>query len=218
MPVDNDIYNRIGEAWWTDEQPLALLRTGINPPRLAYFRSVLAQLGIDPCARALLDIGCGGGFLSEEWNRLGCRVTGLDPSVGALSAASAHARDAGLDITYDQGSGEHLPYGSNSFSIVSCCDVLEHVTDLDRVIAEAARVLQPGGVFLYDTINRTWQSQLALITFAQNWPPTRVLPFRLHDFRLFIKPVELTVILKRHGLESSGTVGLRPTASSLSTG
>ena len=93
--------------------------------------------------------------------------------------------------------------------------MLEHVDDPDRVIAEITRVLEPGGVFLYDTINRTLLSKVLLITVAQDWPATRVAPPGLHDWRRFIRPAELRRIMVRHGLDGREAVGLRPRASPL---
>src|ERR671931_66588 len=103
MPVDNQLYDKLAQTWWDDQGVLSILRTAVNPVRFGYFREVLADaLRIDPRGRRALDIGCGGGFLAEEFARLGCRVTGIDPAVNALAAARAHAQAAGLDIDYRQ--------------------------------------------------------------------------------------------------------------------
>ena len=93
---------------------------------------------------------------------------------------------------------------------VYCCDVLEHVNDLNRVIAEIARVLKPAGVFLYDTINRTLLSKLVVIKIAQEWPATRFVLSNLHDWSMFIRPSELQRVTTRHGLQQREVVGLRP--------
>ncbi len=191
-----------------------MLRTMLNPGRFGYFRRVLTErLGIDPAGKAALDVSCGGGLLAEEFARLGCAVTGVDPSAPSLATARAHAARSGLTIGYCAGVGEDLPFADARFDIVYCCDVLEHVDDPDRVIAEIARVLKPGGVFLYDTINRTLLSKVLLITVAQDWPATRVAPPGLHDWRRFIRPAELRRIMAWHGLEGREAVGLRPRAS-----
>jgi len=83
-----------------------------------------------------LDIGCGGGFLAEEFARLGCQVVGVDPSAVSIDRARRHAVAAGLDIDYRVGVGERLPVGDSEFDIAYCCDVLEHVSDVDAVIGE----------------------------------------------------------------------------------
>lgn len=217
MPVDNDLYNRIGDTWWDDANPLSFLLTGLNPGRLGYFREVLTErLGVDPHGSTLLDIGCGGGFLAEEFARLGFRVTGVDPSPRSLATAQAHVEASGLEIEYRQGKGEALPAEPQSMDVVSCCDVLEHVADLNRVIAEIARVLKPNGVFLYDTVNRTAASWLVVIKVVQDWKPTRIFPTDLHDWRMFITPDQLRGLLARHALENGEIVGLRPGGSLIS--
>jgi len=213
MAIDNELYNRMHDQWWTDDSCFTLLRTGINQARFGYFRKVISErLGIDPHGKPALDIGCGGGILAEEFARLGCNVTGLDPSEASLETARAHARAEGLAITYRQGTGERMPFSDASFDLAYCCDVLEHVSDVDLVIAETARVLRPGGVFCYDTINRTWLSWLVEIKVMQDWPLTRIMPPNLHDWQMFIKPSELQAIMTRHGLRHQEIVGVRPRA------
>jgi 2-polyprenyl-6-hydroxyphenyl methylase/3-demethylubiquinone-9 3-methyltransferase len=212
VPVDNTIYDRPGDLWWSDDGPLSAIRTALNPGRLEYFRRVFAALGIDPRAKSVLDVGCGGGLLAEELARLGSRVTGVDPSAASLAVARDHSADAGLDVTYLRGSGEALPLPDASFDIACCCDVLEHVRDLEQVISETSRVLKPGGLYLYDTINRTLPSRLVLIKLLQDWPWTSFMPPNLHDWDQFIRPPELVRIMARHGLRSLGYTGLKPGA------
>lgn len=213
MPVDNEIYDRIG--WWDESHPIASLRFGLNPARFAYFKTVLTAIGRDARGSRALDIGCGGGYLAEEFARIGCRVTGIDPSVPTLKEASDHARRSGLQIEYMEGAGENMSFSSESFDIVYCCDVLEHVRDLDRVVSEVARVLMPGGVFFYDTINRTLVSRILLIKVMQEWKFTRIYETNLHDWDMFIKPSELKAVLGRNGLENVESLGLAPTANPL---
>src|SRR5690242_4673237 len=150
MPVDNTIYDNPNDIWWDERGILSPLRTMMNPGRFGYFRKILTEtLGIDPHGKTALDVGCGGGLLAEEFARLGFAVTGIDPAEPSLGTARAHAAASGLEIEYQVGRGEHLPFADTSFDVVYCCDVLEHVDDLDRVIAEIARVLKGGGVFMY---------------------------------------------------------------------
>jgi 2-polyprenyl-6-hydroxyphenyl methylase/3-demethylubiquinone-9 3-methyltransferase len=209
MPIDNTLYDRPGDIWWDETAGFSMLRTALNPARFGYFRSVLTErLHINPHGMATLDVGCGGGLLAEEFARLGCQVTGIDPSEPSLATARAHAAASGLSIEYRAGVGEALPFPDQSFAIVSCCDVLEHVTDLDQVIAEIARALTAGGVFFYDTINRTFLSKLFAIKLAQEWRLTRFAPPHLHDWEQFIKPTELQALMSRHGLEPQEMVGL----------
>lgn len=216
MPIDNTLYNLPGDLWWDDASPLATLRTMVNPGRVPYFRHVLLnRLGLNPHATRVLEVGCGGGLLAEEIAGLGFSLTGIDPSEPSLAIARAHAAHSGLSINYQTGVGERIPFPDSSFPVVLCGDVLEHVQDLGAVIAEIARVLAPGGVFLYDTINRTLISKLIVIKIVQEWPATRFVPADLHDWRLFIKPAELRAALERHGLTNIETTGLMPAAGPL---
>ena len=207
--VDNDVYDRLGGSWWDETSLLNVLHGSVTPGRFAYFRAVLArQFGTGLSGLRVLDIGCGGGFLAEEFAALGCRVTGVDPSPASVSAARAHAAGRGLHIDYRVGAGEELPAPDNAFSVACCCDVLEHVSDLDRVISETARVLKPGGLYLFDTINRTLASKLLAIKVMQQWPLTRLTDVALHDWDMFITPAELAGVLERHGLTPGEMTGL----------
>src|SRR5690348_5371598 len=136
MPIDNEIYNQTRDIWWDEDEPLHLLRTAINPARFEYMRRVLVEkLNIDLQGKKTLDVGCGGGILAEEFARLGCAVTGIDPSEPSLATARKHASQSGSQIDYQTGTGESIPFDDESFDIVYCCDVLEHVKNLGRVIA-----------------------------------------------------------------------------------
>ena len=209
MPVDNAIYDRLADSWW-DERGFFFTLKALNPARFGYMRRVLLDdLRMAPAGRRALDVGCGGGLLAEEFARLGFAVTGVDPSSESVAAARRHAAAEGLQIDYRAAAGEALPFPDGSFAVVYCCDVLEHVADLPLVVAEAARVLEPGGVYLYDTINRTPASWLAVIVLLQELLWTRLMPPRLHDWHMFIRPDELRRLLEQHGLAPLGLTGLR---------
>jgi 2-polyprenyl-6-hydroxyphenyl methylase / 3-demethylubiquinone-9 3-methyltransferase len=212
LPIDNDVYDRLGGSWWDESSPLCLLH-GITPGRFAYFRDVLARQALATRGLRALDIGCGGGFLAEQFAALGCQVTGIDPSPVSIRAARAHAAARVLRVDYQVGSGEHVPAADSSFDLVFCCDVLEHVTDVNQVISETARVLKPRGLYLFDTINRTVQSRLIAIKLMQQWPLTRVVDAAIHDWGMFIRPAELAGLLERHGLNIGEIAGLGPRAS-----
>lgn len=214
--IDNDLYDHFADSWWDETQFLSAIRTLLNPARFGYFRRILRDvLNMDPQGKMTLDVGCGGGLLAEEFARLGCRVTGADPSEPSLETARAHAEESGLSITYLKAMGENLPFPDESFDVVYCCDVLEHVSNLDRVIAETARVLRPGGVYFYDTINRTLRSKLVVIKLLQEWRATRIMPPNLHNRKMFIKPRELIVLLDRYGIENREVRGMRPEANAV---
>src|SRR5438876_42708 len=135
MPVDNQLYDRLAAEWW-DERGFLHALAALNPARFGYMRRVLTEdLHLEPTGLQVLDVGCGGGLLAEEFARLGCAVSGVDPSAESLSVARTHATAEGLQIRYESGSGESLPFPSDTFDVVYCCDVLEHVNDVGQVIA-----------------------------------------------------------------------------------
>lgn len=148
--------------------------------------------------------------MAEEIARLGAAVIGIDPSAASIATARAHAAGGGLDIDYRVGAGERLPADDGCADIVYCVDVLEHVADLDAVIGETARVLKPGGLYLFDTINRTRLSKFAAIKVCQQWPATAWMPPELHDWDQFITPAELGDSLARHGLSQHDLTGMSP--------
>jgi len=207
--IDNEIYNRIGATWWEPDNPLVLLHGSVTRARFGYFLGVLERrLQGRPADLRALDIGSGAGFLAEEFARLGFTVVGIDPSPVAVEAARRHAEQSGLPIDYLVGAGESLPVPDESFDVVYCCDVLEHVADLDKVIAETARVMRPGGLYLFDTVNRTMRSKLIAIKVFQEWRLTRLLNFQGHVWEMFITPTELAELLVRHDLRPAEVVGL----------
>ena len=208
MPKDttrNDltIYDSHADRWWSDEVRWVRTLKNMVPGRLRYFDRFADWAGAE-----VLDLGCAGGFMAEAIADRGARVTGIDPAAAAIAAARAHAEATGRDIRYDVGVGEALPYGDGSFDVVVCVDVLEHVSDLGQVLREVARVLKPGGLFCYDTINRTALARFAVITLAEN--VLRLLPKGTHDPDLFIRPAELRAGLKAAGLEPGPITGLGP--------
>jgi 2-polyprenyl-6-hydroxyphenyl methylase/3-demethylubiquinone-9 3-methyltransferase len=148
----------------------------------------------------LLDIGCGGGVLTEEFASMGCQVSGIDISPRSIAVAQAHAALSGFPIDYRVGSGTRLPFDDGRFDAVSCCDVLEHIQDWKEVIFEVSRVLVPGGLFFFDTINRTLKSQVIFIYGLQESPLTKLMPENTHLWKMFITPQEITSALKEQGL------------------
>lgn len=214
MTIDNTIYDEWNVQWWAEDSLASLLRIGMNPSRFGFMRRVIVdEHGLDPAGLRVLDVGCGGGLLAEEFAALGCRVTGVDPSEPSLAAGRRHATAGGLTIDYRTGTGEQLPLPDAAFDIIYCCDVLEHVDDLDRVIAESARVLRAGGLYLFDTINRTPFSWLVAIKLFQDWEATRFMTPNLHVWNKFITPTELRRTLHAHGLQDRTFRGLAPAGS-----
>lgn len=210
--IDNAMYFRSDLAWWedNDDSVSTMLRHFINPLRFAYFQRAIAATGGAPTGGTMLDVGCGGGFLTEEFAKTGYQVTGLDPSPHSVEVATSHAKLGGLSIRYLTGYGEKLPFPDASFDYVTCCDVLEHVDAVEPVVAEIARMLRPGGVFLFDTINRTWVSWLFIIKVAQEWKATAWEAPRTHVWSKFVKPTELAAVAATHGLRCTDVRGIAP--------
>lgn len=203
MRNDLTIYDTAADAWWSDDIRWVRTLKNLVPGRLSWFDTLIDWRG-----KSVLDLGCAGGFMAEALAARGAIVTGIDPAAGAIAAARAHAAKAGHDITYDVGVGEALPYPDAGFDAVVCVDVLEHVADLPRVLAEVARTLRPGGLLLFDTINRNPLARLATITVAEDI--LHLLPRGTHDPAMFIKPAELRTGLANAGLVAGPFTGLGP--------
>ena len=204
-PTRNDlsIYDAAAPSRWSGQRRWVRTLGKMVPARLAYFDRL-----IDWAGKNVLDLGCAGGFMAEALAKRGAAVTGIDPAEQAIAAARTHAADQGLTIRYDVGLGESLPYAGDAFHAVVCVDVLEHVEDLDRVIEESARVLKPGGLFMFDTINRNLLARLMVVTAAEDW--LKLLPKGTHDPARFIRPDELRQSPARHGLTPGPFTGLGP--------
>ena len=201
---DLSIYDDVAKHWWSDDIRWVRTLQNMVPGRLTWF-----DRHIDWTNKSVLDLGCAGGFMAEALANRGALVTGIDPAVDAIAAARKHADMSGLAIQYDEGVGERLPYDDGRFDCVVCVDVLEHVSDLGQVLAEVERVLKPGGLFLYDTINRNALAKFLAITCAEDI--LRILPKGTHDPELFIKPAELASMLDYLSFRLGPSIGLGPT-------
>lgn len=200
---DLSIYDTVAANWWSDDIRWVRTLKNMVPGRLSYFDGF-----IDWQDKAVLDLGCAGGFMAEALAERGAQVTGIDPAAEAITAAQSHAKISGHQIRYDVGVGEALPYDDGAFDVVVCVDVLEHVSDLQKVLSETARVLKPGGVFFFDTINRNPLARLAVITMAED--VLGLLPKGTHDPSMFIKPSELKASLAKAGFTVGKLTGLGP--------
>lgn len=198
------LYERLAPVWWAGSDRTLRLLQNLVPARLRHFDAIAAPWA----GRRVLDLGCGGGFMAEALALRAARVIGVDPCAAALEAARAHAAAAGLDIDYLEGRGEAIPLPDRSVDAVVCVDVLEHVDDLPRVLFEVARVLGPGGVFLFDTVNSTMLARLALITVGEQI--LRLLPPGTHDPEKFIATATLRRLLSERGFTVGPFVGLAP--------
>jgi 2-polyprenyl-6-hydroxyphenyl methylase/3-demethylubiquinone-9 3-methyltransferase len=199
--INNAWYADLGERWYrATDTPIALLRAESrqrNP-------WIAATIGIEP--RRVLDLGCGAGFLANHLAAKGHTVTGVDTTPENLVVARAH--DATGTATYELGDACTLPYPDASFDVVCAMDLIEHVPDPARLVAEAGRVLAPGGLFFFHTFNRTWLANLVVIKgvswFVKNTPDD------LHVIDLFRSPAEVDAMCRAHGLEIVELHGSRP--------
>ncbi len=215
VDIDNALYQHDDSWHKTDtHEDLATLHL-LNSARVPYFdRTWRAQLGLTPPRPGVvLEVGCGGGGATVALAKLGYHMTGVDPAARALAAAREHARECGVSgrvsllegNTYDLSA---LPSGT--YDGVVMADVLEHLLDLPAALREVGRVLRPGGVLVFDTINRTYRSYLCAIVLAQD--VFRLVPPHCHDWRLFIKPEELSFVLQSHGFRTDSSLyrGMAP--------
>ena len=204
MRNDLSIYRTYASNWWDGSQRFLRLLHNLVPARLSHFDEVVGTWH----GKTVLDLGCGGGFMAEALAKRGATVIGVDPIEAAIAAAEAHAGQEGLAIDYRVGSGEAIPLADRSVDCVVCVDVLEHVADVDRVLDEIARVLKPGGLFLFDTINRTMLAAFMIVHIGES--VLRLLPRGTHDPAKFIKPSELSAKLVARGLSVGSLVGFGP--------
>lgn len=202
---DLSIYRTHAANWWNGSQRFLRLMHNLVPGRMRYFSTLIADWG----GMTVLDVGCGGGFMAEVLARKGASVVGIDPSAPAVEAAREHARTQGLSIDYRLGAGESIPVDSGTVDCVVCVDVLEHVESVDRVLDEVRRVLKPGGMFLFDTINRTLLATFVIVKLGETM--LGGLPRGTHDPAKFIRPAELRAKLVARGFDVGPFRGLAPT-------
>jgi 2-polyprenyl-6-hydroxyphenyl methylase/3-demethylubiquinone-9 3-methyltransferase len=214
--IDNNIYNLEGDRWWQTDFSLNLIRTLINPFRVNYAKKLFEQLIKNDYEKInVLEVGCGGGILSEEIARMGFITSGIDPSESSLNVAKKHSKENNLKIKYEIGTGENLPFQNDTFDVVLCCDVLEHVHDLPKVIFEISRVLKNRGILIYDTFNRTYFSKISAIKILQEWKRWAIMPPNLHVWEMFIKPNEIRSLLEKNQLAWKEHHGIKPNISYL---
>jgi 2-polyprenyl-6-hydroxyphenyl methylase / 3-demethylubiquinone-9 3-methyltransferase len=205
-------FSRLADDWWDTRGPMAALHK-FNPVRLAYIRDRAAgHFGRDPASLdslaglRVLDIGCGGGILSEPLARLGATMVGVDPAAKNIAVAQAHAGASGLAIDYRATTAEALAEAGERFDIVLAMEVVEHVTDVGAFIAHTAALVKPGGLLFVATLNRTAKSFALAIVGAEYI--LRWLPRGTHRWDKFIPPDELAVAIEGGGLRVAGETGV----------
>jgi len=219
-PAEVGRFEAAAEAWWDPEGAFAPLHK-LNPLRTAYIRDA-ALRHFDRSGRdirpfrelRLLDVGCGGGLLSEPMARLGAEVTGLDAAPRNIGIAAAHADESGLAIDYRSAPVEALANAGAQYDIVLAMEIVEHVADLDAFVAAAAACVAPGGLVFVSTINRTAKAFALAILGAEY--VLRWLPRGTHRWSKFVRPSELVRSLAANGLmvEAMNGVAYDPLADS----
>lgn len=178
--------------------------------RLAYLRGVLAEHGADGAGTRVLVVGNGHGPLAGSLAALGPDVTAADPSPDATAMAEADSKAANLAVTHVTAAAEELPFENAAFRLVHIADTFETTHALDAVVREAARVLAPGGVLTYDTVNRTWLAKLIYLGAFQRLPATRIVPPGRYSADRLRPPAELAAAFTRHALAPGPTCGFKP--------
>lgn len=194
-------FEALASRWWDRQSEFKPLHD-INPLRANYIdeRSPVAE-------QKLLDVGCGGGILTEAMAQRGAQVTGIDLGEAPLAVARLHALESGISIDYRQVATETLAAeAAGSFDIVTCLEMLEHVPDPGAIIQACAQLVKPGGDVYFSTINRNPKAYAFAILGAEYI--LRLLPKGTHEYRKFIRPAELAKWLRQHGLELQDMTGL----------
>jgi len=197
-PLEVAKFAQHASEWWNPEGPLKTLHD-INPARIDFIQK---YKGLSTAR--VLDIGCGGGILCEGMAELGASVTGLDVEEDAIVSAKIHAKESKLSIDYVCEPVED--YTAASYDVVTCMEMLEHVTSPQLVIDNGVRLLKEGGYFFLSTINRTLAAYATVVVAAEYI--LELLPRQTHDFEKFIKPSELAAMVRAAGLETVGMAGM----------
>jgi 2-polyprenyl-6-hydroxyphenyl methylase / 3-demethylubiquinone-9 3-methyltransferase len=205
-------FSALASEWWDPRGKMAVLHK-FNPVRLGFIKEAACRhFGRDAkrldalAGLRILDIGCGGGILSEPLARLGADVVGADPAKANVEAARLHAAEAGVAVDYRASTAEALADAGERFDVVLAMEVVEHVADLSLFIKRCAEMVKPGGLMVVATLNRTIKSFAFAIVGAEYL--LRWLPRGTHQWDKFITPNELEAVLERHGLRTTDETGV----------
>lgn len=196
---ETEKFNQMGKEWWDSKGNMSALHM-INPIRFEYFSKKIGTLK----GKKVLDIGCGGGLMAEEFAKKGAYVTGVDLSPVAIDAATKHAEENSLDIEYLNMAVSDLK--KSDFDIVICAEMLEHVDNLGKMIAESSAKVANGGHYLFETINKTAAAWFFAVFMAEN-----VLNFvgkGTHNYEKFIRPSKLAAMLKENNINVKEIKGM----------
>jgi len=205
-PQEVEQFSRIADEWWDENGKFKPLHR-INPLRISYIQSQAKQhFGREMGGLSLVDIGCGGGLISEPMARTGAKVTGVDASEKNIAVATLHAQKSALDIRYLATSAEQLAASGEQFDIVLALEIIEHVADIDVFYDALVKLVKPGGLIILSTMNRTPKSYAMAIVGAEYI--LRWLPRGTHSWSKFIKPSEMSRALTTRGLAIRETQGM----------
>ncbi len=200
-PQEVQKFSDLAHRWWDPTSEFRPLHE-INPLRLQWINGRLPLSG-----KKVLDIGCGGGILSESMARLGASVTGIDLSDKALKVADLHSLESGVAVRYEKIAAEDMAAReAGQFDVVTCMEMLEHVPDPAAIVAACAALVRPGGKIFFSTLNRNPKSYLFAVLGAEYL--LRLLPKGTHDYAKFITPAELSQFARNAGLEVEALKGM----------
>ena len=200
-PSEIKKFEALAHRWWDPNSEFKPLHQ-INPLRLNFIESIISLNNKD-----ILDVGCGGGILSEGLSKAGARVVGIDMADKALNVAKLHLHESQLDIMYEKSSAEDFSAKhAGQFDVVTCMEMLEHVPDPIRVVRACAELVKPGGWTIFSTISKTPKAFLFAIVGAEHI--LKLLPKGTHEYRKFIRPSALSQMIRESGLEVEKTKGM----------
>jgi 2-polyprenyl-6-hydroxyphenyl methylase / 3-demethylubiquinone-9 3-methyltransferase len=195
-------FSALAHHWWDPGSEFKPLHD-INPLRMGY---IVKQCG-DLAGRTVLDVGCGGGILTEAMARDGAKVTGIDLSEKALGVARLHQIESGAIVDYRLMSAEAMALEAPaSFDVVTCMELLEHVPDPASIVSACAQLVRPRGHVVFSTINRNAKAYALAIVGAEY--VLRLLPRGTHDYARFLKPSEIATFARAAGLETNALIGM----------
>lgn len=207
-------FSRIADEWWSETGKFAPLHR-MNPLRIEYIRDKISKHFQQPATSnqqplqviSLLDIGCGGGLISEPMARLGASVTAIDAGEKNINVAKLHAQKSGLDIDYRCTSAEELSASNTQlFDVILALEIIEHVADIELFIKAATALLKPNGMMILSTLNRTPKSYALAIIGAEYI--LRWLPIGTHTWKKFLRPSELCNVLEGNNLDICEIMGM----------
>ena len=193
-PQEVEKFSKIADEWWDETGKFKPLHK-FNPVRISFIRREIEKYFTINSDLKILDVGCGGGLISEPFARMGAAVTAIDASEKNIATAKIHAEKSGLKIDYRTSAAEEL---DEQFDVVLALEIIEHVADVETFIRSCAKLVKPNGLLFVATMNRTVKS-LALAKFAAEYI-LRWVPAGTHDWKKFLKPSELNSHASQHGL------------------